>query len=114
MKLAWPAFLIIFSLLNLPVLSAGQAQSEGAIKAPDFNATSVDGKNFSLSGFSGSPLILHITNIEIPLCIECEKSLQGQVAELARLKKMHPQVQIATINLRKNPYSQDGKTLAEK
>ena len=111
---SWPAFLAFFSLFSLALLSAGPALAEEAIRAPDFNATGVDGKNFSLSGFSGSPLILHITNIEIPLCIECEKSLQGQVEELARLKQMHPEVQIATLNMRKNPYSQDGKSLAEK
>ena len=109
----WPALLMIFSLFGLIFLSSGPALAEEAVQAPDFNATGADGKSFSLSGFSGSPLILHITNIEIPLCIECEKSLQGQVEELARLKEMHPEVQIATINMRKNPYSDDGKSLAE-
>lgn len=109
----WPALLMIFSLFGLIILSSAPALADEAVKAPDFNATGVDGKNFSLSGFSGSPLILHITNIEIPLCIECEKSLQGQVEELARLKKMHPEVQIATINMRKNPYSDNGKHLTE-
>jgi cytochrome c-type biogenesis protein len=104
---------MIFSLFGLILLFSGPVLAGEAIPAPDFSATNVDGENFSLSGFSGSPLILHITNIEIPLCIECEKSLQGQVEELARLKKLHPEVQIATINLRKNPYSQDGKSLAE-
>ena len=110
----WPALLIIFSLFCLIFLSSGPALAEEAVRAPDFNATGADGESFSLSGFSGSPLILHLTNIEIPLCIECEKSLQGQVEELARLKKMHPEVQIATINMRKNPYSDGGRNLAEK
>jgi len=109
----WLALLMIFSLFGLIFLSSGPALAEEAVQAPDFNATGADGKSFSLSGFSGSPLILHIANIEIPLCIECEKSLQGQVEELARLKEMHPEVQIATINMRKNPYSDDGKSLAE-
>ena len=88
--------------------------SSETVKAPDFSATSTDGKNFSLSDFRGAPLVLHITNIEIPLCIECEKSLKGQVQELARLLAMDPKVQIVTLNLRKNQYSQDGKSLAEK
>jgi cytochrome c-type biogenesis protein len=57
---------------------------------------------------------LHITNIEVPLCVECEKSLQGQVEELAALKAIDPAVQIVTLNLRKNPYSRDGRSLAEK
>jgi len=59
-------------------------------------------------------VVLHITNIEIPLCVECEKSLKGQLSELARLKAMDPGAQIVTLNLRKNRYSQDGKSLAEK
>ena len=110
---SWPILLLMALLFSL-IFFSGPALAEEAVRAPDFNATGADGKSFSLSGFSGSPLILHLTNIEIPLCIECEKSLQGQVEELARLKKMHPEVQIATINMRKNPYSDGGRNLAEK
>jgi len=112
-KPAWQAFFALLSLFSLVLISASPALAGDGVAAPDFTARAADGKNFSLSDFSGSPLILHITNIEIPLCIECEKSLQGQVEELARLRQMHPEVQIATINLRKNPYSEDGKSLAE-
>jgi cytochrome c-type biogenesis protein len=103
-------FLLSFAALSCfinPVFSEN-------VKAPDFSATGSDGKNFSLSDFRGAPLVLHITNIEIPLCVECEKSLKGQVQELASLKTMDPKVQIVTLNLRKNPYSGDGKSLAEK
>jgi cytochrome c-type biogenesis protein len=103
-------FLLSFAALSCfinPVFSEN-------VKAPDFSATGSDGKNFSLSDFRGAPLVLHITNIEIPLCIECEKSLKGQVQELASLKTMDPMVQIVTLNLRKNPYSMDGRSLAEK
>ena len=110
---SWPILLLMALLFSL-IFFSGPALAEEAVRAPDFNATGADGKSFSLSGFSGSSLILHLTNIEIPLCIECEKSLQGQVEELARLKKMHPEVQIATINMRKNPYSDGGRNLAEK
>ena len=81
-----------------------------AVLAPDFSATNWDGENFSLADFRGAPTVLHITNIEVPLCVECEKSLKGQVLELARLKAMDPKVQIVTLNLRKNPYSQDGRS----
>jgi cytochrome c-type biogenesis protein len=112
-KLMLPALLIIFSA-TLLIQLCGLVAAEEAIAAPQFTAKGVDGKNFSLSDFEGSPLILHITNIEIPLCIECEKSMKGQVEELARLRAMHPDVQIATLNMRKNPYSLDGKSLAER
>ena len=103
-------FLLSFAALSFftnPVFAEG-------VLAPDFSATGSDGKNFSLSDFRGAPLVLHITNIEVPLCVECEKSLQGQVEELARLMAMDPKVQIVTLNLRKNPYSRDGRSLAEK
>lgn len=106
------AITIAFSLS--PILCSSASAEEVAIYAPQFHASGLDGQNFSLSDFAGAPLILHITNIEIPLCIECEKSLKGQVLELARLKAMHPEIQIATINLRKNPYSKDGRSLAQK
>jgi len=106
-----PAFLFV---LSLAVLLTGPAQSASLEPAPDFTAVGSDGRNFSLSDFRGEPLILHITNIEIPLCVECMKSLRGQVEELAALKAMDPSAQIVTINLRKNPYSRDGRSLAER
>ncbi|MFZ2471957.1 MAG: cytochrome c biogenesis protein [Methanothrix sp.] len=112
-KLQWAAFILFFAMACQALFSS-PALAAQAIKAPEFTATGVDGKNFSLSDFAGSPLILHITNIEIPLCVECEESLKGQVEELARLKTMHPAVQIATLNMRKNPYSRNGLSLAEK
>ncbi len=96
----------VFSSSVIPVCADGMA------KAPDFSAIGADGKSFSLADFRGAPVVLHITNIEVPLCRECEKSLKGQVQELARLKAISPGVQIVTLNLRKNPYSEDGRTLA--
>ena len=107
------AFLIcITSLFSLLFLSSGPALAEEN-QAPDFKATSWDNKSFNLSDLRGSPVVLHITNIEDPLCIECEESLQGQVQELAALKASDPSVQIVTLNLRKNPYSMDGRELAQ-
>jgi cytochrome c-type biogenesis protein len=112
-KLQSAAFVLLFALACQALFSSPVFAAD-AIKAPQFTATGVDGKNFSLSDFAGAPLILHITNIEIPLCVECEESLKGQVEELAKLKALHPEVQLATVNMRKNPYSRDGKSLAEK
>ena len=112
-KLQPAAFILPFALAVLFIFSSPVPAAE-RILAPDFSAVGSDGKNFSLSDHRGSPIILHITNIEVPLCVECEKSLQGQVEELAALKAMDPDVQIITLNLRKNPYSRDGRSLAEK
>ena len=108
------ATLLFFAFFALSILVIPAICSNEMAKAPDFNATDADGRNFSIADFRGSPLVLHITNIEIPLCIECEKSLKGQVEELAKLKAINPKVQIVTLNLRKNPYSEGGRALAEK
>ncbi len=101
----------LFALLSIS-LSISPALAD-EVQAPDFFATSWDQRSFNLSDFLGSPVVLHITNIENPLCIECEKSLSGQVEELAALKALDTNVQIVTLNLRKNPYSIDGRELAQ-
>ncbi len=105
---------LLILVMGLVLLGGYQtALAEQTALAPDFQATDADGKSFSLSDFRGEPVILHITNIEVPLCRECEKSLRGQVEELARLKAENPGATIITLNLRKNPYSKDGRTLVE-
>ena len=58
------------------------------------------------------PSILYITNIESPICRECEEVLSAQTAEIARLAAEHPDADITTINIRKNPYSANGSSLA--
>ncbi len=107
------AFFLLFIVTAILSLYTPASASNQAINAPDFTAVGTDGKNFSLSDLRGEPVVLHITNIEIPLCRECEKDLKAQVKELADLKALDPKIQIITINLRKNPYSKDGKALAE-
>lgn len=105
----------IGSVLVLFGLGAGTV-SEGAndlAPAPGFEAVDLDGNTIELEDYYGAPLILHITNIETPLCMECEEALKSQVEELSRLKAEHPDSEIVTINLRKNPYSKDGRSLAE-
>ena len=82
--------------------------------APDFKAEDVDGISFSMKDFEGEVVILHITNIEKPLCIECEKELRAQTKELVELKEKRNDTVIITINMRKNPYSDDGRSLSEK
>ena len=112
---------LILGLLSFSIVIALVAAYDsssvltGAIAtAPDFNITDRNGSTFSLSDLKGAPAIIHITNIEIPICRECEKDLRSQVSELAKLKAAYPDTQIITINLRKNPYSTDGMTLAQK
>jgi cytochrome c-type biogenesis protein len=105
--------LLLLLLAVMAIVHPCSALENRTAIAPDFMAKDVDGRSFSLSQFQGQPVLLHITNIEIPLCRECEKSLRGQIEELARLKEMDPGANIITLNLRKNPYSKDGRSLAE-
>lgn len=82
--------------------------------APDFQTVDLDGVPFSLSDYRGEVVILHITNIEVPLCVECEETIKAQVEELQKLKDDHPGVNLITLNIRKNPFSKDGRSLVER
>ncbi len=112
-------FLIIGSITLLVALIAvfsynsTSGSTDELIPAPDFRTADLDGVNFSLSDSKGEVVVLHITNIESPLCVECEKTLEAQIIQLQRLKEMDPNVNLITLNLRKNPFSIDGKSLAE-
>ncbi len=102
-------FVILCSLFFLSS-SPGLSQK---LLAPDFRAVDLDGKNVSLSDYRGEVVLLHITNIENPLCRECERALNAQTRELSLLKQKDPSINIITLNVRKNSYSMDGRTLAK-
>ena len=109
--LVMASFLFVFALISASIAASGQVGGESL--APDFEAIDLDGNPVGLADLHGRSLILHITSIEVPLCIECEEAIRGQVEELARLKSANPETEIVTINLRKNPYSKDGRSLSE-
>lgn len=100
------------ALIFVFILCSSGCQSSDA-KAPDFRALDLDGDHINLSDFLGEAVLLHITNIENPLCRECEHALQAQTRELSMLAENHPETRIITINLRKNPYSLNGPALAK-
>jgi len=104
-------FFLILSLILLHTSFPGSSQDLGS--APDFHAVDVNGSSQSLSDYRGSAVLLHITNIENPLCRECEHALNAQIVELEKLKQKDPSAEIITLNVRKNPYSKDGRVLAE-
>jgi cytochrome c biogenesis protein CcdA len=83
------------------------------IRAPDFTAIDDDGDEFSLSDYNGEVIIMHITGLETPLCIECLEEMTGQLEELEKLSESN-KFNILTLNLRKNPNSDSGKTIAER
>ncbi|HUS74822.1 MAG TPA: cytochrome c biogenesis protein [Methanothrix sp.] len=101
-------FVILISIFFL-CSSAGLSQE---VVAPDFKAVDLDGKDISLSDYRGEAVLLHITNIENPLCRECEHALNAQTSQLSLLAKKDPGIKIVTLNVRKNPYSKDGPALA--
>ena len=102
-------FLVLCSIF---FLCSSSGLSQEAI-APDFQALDLDGKNISLSDYRGQAVLLHITNIENPLCRECEHALNAQTSQLSLLAEKHPDIKIVTLNIRKNPYSKDGPALAK-
>lgn len=104
---------LIIALVSLFSYNSTLGSNHELIPAPDFEATDLSSSNFSLSDFDGEVVVLHITNIESPLCSECEKTLKAQIGELQRLVENNPDVNLITLNLRKNPFSKDGKTLSE-
>lgn len=104
---------IIFTLVSALFYCSFPGSSGDAPAASDFQAVDLDGRSLSLSDYPGEAVILHITNIENPLCRECEHALRAQTSELEKLKQKDQSVKVVTLNVRKNPYSKDGRSLAE-
>jgi peroxiredoxin len=73
MKHLLPAFIVIvFSLILIAGCGGGAVATCPKIgdKAPDFTLPGLDGKNISLSDFSGKPVIINTWSTS---CIECKK-----------------------------------------
>ncbi|HRW82261.1 MAG TPA: cytochrome c biogenesis protein CcdA [Methanothrix sp.] len=104
---------LLIALVALFSYSSTLGSNQEPIPAPDFTAADQIGENFSLSDYRGEVVVLHITNIESPICVECERTLKAQTGELQRLVENKPDVNLITLNVRKNPFSNDGKSLAE-
>lgn len=106
-KVIWIIFIFVLFTAMLPsfVLADG-------ISAPDFTTMDENGVQFSLSDYAGEVVVLHITGLETPLCIECLEEMIGQIEELEKLSDS-TDFNILTINLRKNPNSDSGKVIAE-
>ena len=102
-------FVVLCSILFLSI-SSGSSQEA---MAPGFQSVDQNGKDISLLGLRGEAVLLHITNIENPLCRECEHALNAQTDQLSRLAAKNPGINIITLNVRKNPYSKDGPALAK-
>jgi cytochrome c-type biogenesis protein len=105
--------IIVFILLLAffpALLQTGQYEVKPAY---EFTAVDEEGVEFSLNNFRGNVTLLHFTGLETPICIECEEEMRQQLEQLETLSKSNENVNIITINIRKNPYSTTGKEIAE-
>jgi len=75
--------------LSSPAISGVPA---GAIVAPAFTLTSVEGTTFSLSDFRGKVVVLSLILTTCHLC-------QEEMAELKALKAAYPDIQIITVSI---------------
>lgn len=106
-------FLLILVLLGIIFAPSLIAENQNQkMPAPDFTATDENGVEFSLHDYSGKVVILHFTGVEYPLCIECKEEIAGQIHELEKLTKSSDNVNIITINIRKNPSSISGYNMS--
>lgn len=72
------------------------------------------GGQVSLADNSGKVTVIHFTQLENPLCIECESYMRQQIEEIESIAASgNPDIDVITINIRKNPYSEDGWSLVE-
>ncbi len=108
---SWYILLLVFiGIICSPSLIAEYQNQR--MPAPDFTATDETGVGFSLHDYAGEIVILHFTGVEYPLCIECLEQIKGQILELETLATSSDNVTIITINIRKNPSSMTGYTMA--
>ena len=107
---------IIFVLIVLGIFIQPYAEAEDykIVSAFDFSTVDERGVNFSLSDYQGDVIIVHITGLETPLCIECLEEMESQIEELESLHQSEINVTIITINFRKNPFSDSGMKMAER
>jgi cytochrome c-type biogenesis protein len=92
-----------------------ERSSRGVYEPADlFVSTDFTGTDFSLSENAGKVTIIHFTQLENPLCIECEEYMRSQIEELETLVASDDaEIEVITVNIRKNAYSEDGWAMAE-
>ena len=110
---------VVVSLVLMVVVVAvvfGRPSTEEVFEpkdAPPISAVDLDGEPFDLRDHAGNITVLHFTAIEEPVCLECENQMREQLEELNDLSSAWGNVTIVTVNMRKNPRSNDGRALAE-
>jgi cytochrome c-type biogenesis protein len=105
--------LLFIITTSLPFVPTVESTGESHSLAPNFTTVDQHNTSFSLYDNNTTVTILHFTGLESPVCIECEQEMIGQIQELASLRQLDKNITIITINIRKNPYSTNGLTIAE-
>lgn len=108
------ALATVFAVMAAAIIFgiAGQASAEEIAPAPDFTGTDHLNRTFSLNDSAGKVTIIHVTQLEEPVCIECEEHMREQTRVIAELSG-DADVSVITLNVRKNTYSPDGWALAQ-
>ena len=83
--------ILIISLISTLAYDYYSKPASEITNAPTFTAVDVNGNEFSLNESKGKVTIIHITGIENPVCIECEKQMQGQLLELNKISEEYKQ-----------------------
>ena len=105
---------VLALLSGILVYWAGEGPQGVGEPADLFTSTDFTGSEFSLSDNAGKVTIIHFTQLENPLCIECEDAMRSQIEELeALVSSDDPRIEVITVNIRKNPYSDDGWWMAQ-
>ena len=97
------AFALCIALLLLS-LGNGIIAGEKIRPAPEFSVVDHEGATWNLSEQRGRVVLLHFTQLEYPLCLECEASIIAQLRQVQALVAEDLNLTILTINLRKNSF----------
>ena len=106
--------LVIAALAVLASSWLDDGNSQMGQPAEPFTVDDRLGEQVSLADNSGKVTVIHFTQLENPLCIECESYMHQQIEEIESLVASgNPDIEVITVNIRKNPYSEDGWSLVE-
>ncbi|UCE80798.1 MAG: hypothetical protein JSV94_06580, partial [Methanobacteriota archaeon] len=105
---------VVVALAGLASIWLDDGSQELGQPAEPFTALDRLEDQVSLVGNSGKVTIIHFTQLENPLCVECEAYMHQQIEEIESIAASdNPDIQVITVNIRKNPYSEDGWSLVE-
>jgi cytochrome c-type biogenesis protein len=105
---------VVVALASLASFWLDDGSSEFGQPAEPFTVVDRLGEQVSLADNLGRVTIIHFTQLENPLCIECETYMHQQIQEIESIAASgNPDIDVITVNIRKNPYSEDGWSLVE-